>query len=124
MLYGSATKADLKNRAVDEADSGLASSDENTWRGIVADDKEDDMGTLRRQQRQERREYLQRHSPAGGGNRKGSPSPASKKPRVRHGSAGGSERESSTSPPLTPSPRPSTAGRPGSVSAADETFAP
>eukprot|EP00090_Calanus_glacialis_P009359 TRINITY_DN17730_c0_g1_i1.p1 TRINITY_DN17730_c0_g1~~TRINITY_DN17730_c0_g1_i1.p1 ORF type:complete len:2011 (+),score=520.24 TRINITY_DN17730_c0_g1_i1:123-6155(+) len=118
MLYGSATKDDLKNRCIDEADSGLASSDnENSGKEYKRsksaenhiDDDEEDMTHLRRQQRQERREYYQRHSPKNNTSRKESPSPAPKKIslKLRRNSADGSERDSSVSPPLTP-PRSST----------------
>ena len=113
MLYGSATKDDLKNRCIDEADSGLASSDnENTGKEYKRsksaedniDDDDEDMPHLRRQQRQERREYYQRHSPKNNACRKESPSPAPKKIslKLRRNSAEGSERDSSVSPPLTP----------------------
>ena len=118
MLYGSATKDDLKNRCIDEADSGLASSDnENSGKEYKRsksaenhlDDDDEDMTHLRKQQRQERREYYQRHSPKNNASRKESPSPAPKKIslKLRRNSADGSERDSSVSPPLTP-PRSST----------------
>ena len=93
MLYGSATKDDLKNRRIEEADSGLASG------GGEEEEEEEDLRALRKQQRQERREYHQRHSPKtreDKGRRTVSPSPVQRRGSVESG------RDSSTSPPLTP----------------------
>ena len=106
MLYGNATKEDLKNRRIEEdgqeVDSGLASGG-----GEEEEEEEEDARELRRQQRQERREYYQRHSPKTKEEKANTRRTVSPSPGKRRGSVE-SSRDSSTSPPLTP---PSTASK-------------
>ena len=106
MLYGNATKEDLKNRRIEEdgqeVDSGLASG------GGEEEEEEEDARELRRQQRQERREYYQRHSPKTKDEKANTRRTVSPSPGKRRGSVESTGRDSSTSPPLTP---PSTASK-------------
>ncbi len=127
------------NKSLDDAehDSGHASSDNEGWgnrhvvdlvlktssedrkQSLINGTSDDEtivpMSELRRRQRKERRDYLQRHSPktTATASRKESPSPGPKpvfRDRDRRSSDEYSESESTTSPPTTPCP-PSTGGR-------------
>ena len=105
-----------------DQDSGHFSSDEGSPNVHQAtSDDELSMEELRRRQRKERRDYLQRHSPIkGSSSRKESPSPAGPRyigDRGRRSSDDGTSDTSSVSPPLTPSLKTrSTSSRPWGMS--------
>jgi len=104
-----------------DQDSGHFSSDEGSpghqHQHHATSDDELSMEELRRRQRKERRDYIQRHSPIkGSSSRKESPSPAGPRfgERGRRSSDDGTSDTSSLSPPPTPSPKTgrSTSSRP------------
>ena len=102
-----------------DQDSGHFSSDEGSpgHQHHATSDDELSMEELRRRQRKERRDYIQRHSPTkGSSSRKESPSPAGPRfgERGRRSSDDGTSDTSSISPPPTPSPKTgrSTSSRP------------
>ena len=104
-----------------DQDSGHFSSDEGSpghqSRHHATSDDELSMEELRRRQRKERRDYIQRHSPTKGStSRKESPSPDWPRfgERGRRSSDDGTSDTSSPSPPPTPSPKTvrSTSSRP------------
>ena len=122
---GESDRGRTKGDPIADQDSGHFSSDEGSPRPPnlhqATSDDELSMEELRRRQRKERRDYLQRHSPIkGSSSRKESPSPAGPRyigERGRRSSDDGTSDTSSLSPPPTPSIKTrSTSSRPWGMS--------